>query len=123
MENVNIKHSLIVIVLMLSLSCQEKGILFEYPNSLLLKKKSEIVFSIKIKNNTQETFIIDNVGTSCNCLVVRQKFPLKIKTGHLDSIKIKFLANQEKKGTETLIITHNLKGRFKKPQIRNQLKQ
>jgi len=118
MESVNTKYLLIVAVSIFFFGCKEnEGVLFEYPHSLILEKNSETIFYIKVKNNVEENFVIDNVGTSCHCLVAELKLPHEVKSGELDSIKIKFLANQEKKGIETLIITHNMNGRFKKLSI------
>lgn len=88
-----------------------------YPNNFKVKKGSEIKFYIVISNDSDRSMKIDNINTSCKCIILDKKHPLELSSLEKDSIEVKLEADKIGLHKEKIIIAHSLESRFKKESI------
>ena len=72
----------------------------------------EVDFFIKVYNKGSDDYIIDNISTSCKCIVLENNLPLQIKSHRVDSLRVSFIANEVSTSVEKIFILHNLNERF-----------
>jgi hypothetical protein len=108
-------RNICLILLFFSYSCNKKeGELVIFVSSFndKIKLNDETNFNLNIVNNFSSDVRIDNISTSCSCILFKNFKPTAIKSNDTLSVEIILKGFNLGKNSESIIITHNSKDRF-----------